>query len=177
MNRTTRRMATQQRAALTLVEIVVSVAILGSMGVLTLQGITALHRSHMDTVDAARAELLARDLMHEILLQKYTRSTDDVIAESDPVDRSGFIAITDYDGWNSAGDRAVQKKDGTPLVVGIGWIRQCSVTNVENVNIHLDSVVDTKIRKITVHVSRFGKNLKSLVSIRSSNWKSAQTLD
>lgn len=165
------------RMGLSLVEVVISAAILGTIGVISLQGVAAMHRSHMDTVDAARADLLARDLMDEILLHSFS-----ITAETDMAavitTRKTFNSISDYDNWNADGSLPVQDKNGDPLEVGSGWARRITVKNVSNNNVALLAAFnDTRIKKIAVTVSRFGKDLKSVTTIRSLAWKSAQTLE
>ena len=157
-----------------IIEVMISATILGIVGVVTLQGVAAMHRSHLDTVDAARADLLARDLMDEILLHDFQSAA----SQTDNATREFFQSIADYDGWNADGSLPPQSKTGQPLNIGSGWARRATVKNVHERNITAVVVTNsTRLKQITVTVSRFSKDLKSISTIRSANWKSAQTLD
>lgn len=166
-----------RHAGLSLIEVVISAAILGTIGVMSLQGVAAMHRSHMDTVDAARADLLARDLMDEILLHDFS-SASQFTDNNDSTIRDSFDSISDYDGWNADGNLPLQNDLGQPLDIGLGWARRVTVKSVGNRNIaHTAPLNSSRLKKITVTVSRFSKDLKSISTIRSLAWKSAQTLD
>ena len=166
----------RQRRGLSTLEVAISAAILGILGAVTLQGVAAMHRSHMDSTDSARADLLARDLMDEILLLDFEGSRE--ARDGDAENRQSFETISDYDGWNADDLLPPQTKDGELLDLGTGWSRRVTVNSLRDDDIKALAIADdTRLKRITVTVSRNGNDLKSVSTIRSLTWKSAQTLE
>lgn len=159
-----------------MVEIVVSAAILGGVAVFALQGIRTIHDSQMDTADMSHADLLARDLMSEILAQDYSSSGVPPVSSS-VSNRSSFDSIDDYNQWNSDGSRSPQRKDGTLLTLGEGWTRRVVVEYVDPDDFSQTKPADTGVHRIEVTVARFGKDLASFMTTRTSHWRSAPTID
>jgi type II secretory pathway pseudopilin PulG len=161
---------------MTIVEVVVAAAILGGVGMIALRGIAATHASQLDTADSARAELLARELLDEILQQNFVRTTV-MLPDESPTTRVNFTCLDDYDGWNAAKTLPPQRKDGTLIPSGLGWARRVTVINVSASDLVTASQTETGIKRITVTVSRFGKDLAEISLVRTRHWRPTPTLE
>lgn len=164
------------RSGLSIIEIAMSAAILGGVGLMTLQGIASMSKGHLNMVEAARADLLARELMDEILSQNFEDSIVDS-AVTTTSNRSSFDSIDDYDGWNVDGAQSAQLKDGTLLDVGNGWTRRVSIRNLSPTDISQVQSNALGVKQIRVVVLRFGKKLNTLTRVRTRSWSSNRTLD
>jgi hypothetical protein len=155
------------RRGLTLVEIVTSFAILGAVAVTAIQGIRAVQSSQLDAADMMRADLLARDLMAEILTQPF--SVDDGMASPGTTNRSLFNEVGDYQGWNADHSRAPQRKDGTVIESAAGWYREVQVSQ-------WGSVATDQVLQVTVIAGRNGVDLAEYTVLRTRHSRTATTL-
>ena len=150
----------RSRTGVSILEVVVSAAILGSVGVLAMNGIAATYQSQLDTSDFARADLLARDLMDEILQQEFEAAPNvDVLIEPGDNTRTSFYHLDQYDDWNFDQSQPPQTKNGSLLDVGSGWSRTVIVDSVSNNNIDVESAGNSGIKKVVVVVGRNGRKL------------------
>ena len=150
----------RSRMGVSILEVVISAAILGSVGVLAMNGISATYRSQLDTSDFARADLLARDLMDEILQQEFEAIPNvEILIEPGDTTRTTFYHLDQYDNWNSDSSQPPQTKNGLLLGVGSGWSRAVNVDSVSIDNIDLDNGADTGIKRVVVVVGRNGRKL------------------
>lgn len=159
------------RRALTLVESVVAMAIVGVMLVAALNTVGASQVAQKKLGDRARATLLAQDLMSEILQQAY-EDPDGAAGSfglgSDEVgagNRALWEDVDDYNGWSAA---PPQCKDGTVIpgfdgwrrIVEVKWVRTADHTIVDN--------TDTGVKRITVTVLYQDAPLAKLVALRTN---------
>jgi MSHA pilin protein MshD len=158
------------RRTLTLVEAVVSIAIVGVMLVAALNTVGASQTTQQKMGDRNRAMLLAQDLMSEIFQQSYIEPDDAVAAigleggeNSDKRDR--FDDVDDYDGWSAS---PPQRKDGTALSDFDGWRRSVVVDWVNPVNAAEELGADSGVKRITVSVTLNDLPLATLVALRTN---------
>ena len=105
----------RKRAGLTLTEVVVSAAIIGGIGIVTLKGMAAMNESQLGAVDYARSQLLARELMDEVLAQEFGTDAINDVDGAAATSRVSFDSIDDYHNWNVNGDLQPQLKNGTTI--------------------------------------------------------------
>ncbi len=148
-----------------MVEIVVSTAILGAVATIALPTVRQLYHSQLDSADLAQANVLARDLIDEILVQDYRDPPDDDGSDGGNTTRDAFNSIDDYANWNQSGSLPPKSKGGTPIPVGEGWIRQASIEFLNPVDLTQVLTVDYGIKQIKVRVSRLGNTLVNLKAI------------
>ncbi len=153
-----------------LVEVVVSMAILSVLLIATIDTVGATARSQKLHADQTRAHLLAQDLMDEILQQHFEEPEEVVVfgpeASETGGGRAAFDDIDDYDGWNAE----PQSKDGTPFPGLDGWV--CSVT-VEFANpdaLNAAGSSSQGVKRIAVRVVRDGRSLANVVMIVTETW-------
>jgi MSHA pilin protein MshD len=158
------------RRSLTLVEAVVSIAIIGVMLVAALNTVGASQTTQKKMGDRNRAMLLAQDLMSEVFQQYYIEPDDPVAVvgleggeNSDKRDR--FDDVDDYDGWSAS---PPEEKDGTVLSDFDGWCRSVTVDWVNPANAAEELGSDTGVKRITVSVTLKDLPLATLVALRTN---------
>ncbi len=158
------------RHAFSMVEVVVSMAIVGVMLVASLNAVGASKAVEKKISDRARGMLLAQQLMNEILAQDYADADSGVTSfciESGEGtgNRSLFDDVDDYDDWTAS---PPQYKDGTTLsYLGTGWARSVTVARVRPQSLTTSAILNTGVKRITVVVTRNGLQVASLVAIRT----------
>ena len=158
------------RRALTLVEAVVSIAIIGVMLVAALNTVGASQTTQKKMGDRNRAMLLAQDLMSEIFQQSYVEP-DDVVAVigleggENSEKREWYDDVDDYDGWSAS---PPEEKDGTALSDFDGWRRSVAVDWVNPANAAEEQGADTGVKRITVSVTLKDLPLATLVALRTN---------
>ena len=163
------------RRAVTLVEAVVSTAIVGVMLVAALNTVGASQVTQNKMGQRSRALLLAQDLMAEILQQAYedpdlvSGSFGLTVAEMSDGTRSLWNDVDDYNGWSAS---PPQQKDGTELSDFTGWRRSASVDWVDPTNVGTELGSDTGIKRITVTVTFNDLPLAQLWALKTSTWES-----
>jgi len=163
------QLVSQRRPALTLLEAVVSIAIVGVMLVAALNTLGAAKSGMQKVDDRRRAALLAQQLMSEILAQAYKEPVDAALfgleAGEAATSRANYDDVDDYHGWAAS---PPQYKDGTVMPDLTGW--KCTVT-VEYVNPadpNTTSLADLGAKRVTITVTRNDLPIASQVGIRTA---------
>ncbi len=161
---------TEERGAFTLVEVAVSLLIVGIMLVAALNTVGASRLSQHRITHYSRGQLLAESLMAEILQQDYWDPNDTRVfgAESgeSTTTRADFDDVDDYNGWSS--DPPVQK-DG-PEIGGLSsWERSITVEWVNPADITKVQGSESNAKRVTVSVSYNNKKVASLAAIRTNS--------
>ncbi len=168
---------------LTLVEMVVSILLVGMLLVAAFGTIGATQRTRYAAADQRRAWDLAQALMSEILEQQYADEEDMALLQQvvlglgtpitvtlgldlgEPAStRAPFDDIDDYHGWTAS---PPQEKDGTVLSNLTGWTRSVAVATVQHSKPTVVSSQDDGLKRITVTVQYDGTTLAELVALRS----------
>jgi len=155
MTRSREKSRTPARPGLTLVEVVVSTAIVGTLlaASFTAAGVSA--QRSLSTTEHSRAAWLAHDLLAEIAA-KPCRANDPgnpgggvtldlgligVTIDADSGnDRAGFTNVFDFHGWNAS---PPVDPDGTPITGYTGWTRAATVEPVDPIDLSPRSGTDT----------------------------------
>lgn len=151
-----RRQAT--RRAFTLVEVILTILIVGVGLVASMRALPVLLQVSQATSDHMTAQQLATDLLAEIAMLPYEDPDGAAVFGREPGEaahnRADFDDIDDYNGWKAS---PPQTKDGQAESDCDGYVRSVIVqsTNANNFNqIEGDSV--SKPKRITITVSRTG---------------------
>lgn len=161
-----------RRRALSLVESVVSVVIVGLMLVAALNAVGASKATERRSADRARGTLLAQDLLAEILQKAYVEpggaaslgpDTGEAIG-----DRTKFDDVDDYHGWSSGPPMSA---DGTKLPDLTGWKREATVVWVNRANLSQVKVSESGAKLITVKISVHGAKVAELSAVRTATAK------
>ena len=155
---------------MTLVEAVVSIAIIGVMLVAALNTVGAAQSTRKKMGDRARGMTLAQELMSEILAQNYedpdygAGSFGLAAEEVGDGSRALWEDVDDYDGWSAS---PPQKKDGTVLSNFTGWGRTVEVKWVSPTDSSSVSGSDTRVKRVTITVTYESMPVVELVALRT----------
>lgn len=165
--------AARRRAAYTLLEVVISSAIISVMLVAALQAVAASRVSMRRLGDHSRGALLAQDLMTEILAQSYCDGAFGLgsfginATEAAAGNRSLYDDVDDYDDWVAS---PPEYQDGTPIPETTGFERRVRVDWVQPDDLSQTSGSETGIKRIIVTVSLDGEVVARLTAIRTMSW-------
>jgi prepilin-type N-terminal cleavage/methylation domain-containing protein len=160
-----------------LIEATIAVALVGLMLVAALNSVGASAKARQIHADHAKARLLASDLMAEILATVYedpeygqgTFGTED--EDIGDGSRAFWDDVDDYDGWSAT---PPQLKNGTEFPDLTDWTRSVTVDWVNQSNLSMESVVDTRLKRVEVVVTRGDAVLATLKAVRAADWDEAQ---
>ncbi|HQL53942.1 MAG: prepilin-type N-terminal cleavage/methylation domain-containing protein [Phycisphaerae bacterium] len=161
------------RRSFSLVEVVVSVLIMGVMFVAALNTVGAARGGEYRLAEREQALLLAQALMAEILQQAYIDAagaygTWGLGSAEVTGTRSEFDDVDDYDDWQAS---PPQNKDGTPIAWAGDFGHAVDVAWVTAGNLSQTSSSETGIKRIVVTVTRGGRTLVSLTAFRTEAWR------
>ncbi len=157
-----------RKRAFSLAEVLVSVALVSGLLVaaLDLLGATTIGRQRM--ADRSRAQLLALDLMSEIMRQAYEDPEGPVVFGRESTESGGnrldFDDVDDFDTWFG---KPPEARDGTKMMDLQQWGRTVAVEWVDQSDLTTASGPPTDIKRITITVDRSGTTLAELVAVRS----------
>lgn len=172
-----RRHPGRRQRSFTLIEAVVSIAIVAVMLVAGLGTLAASRRTQylMDT--RSRGQLLAQALMAEILRQHYEEPDDQPVfgleGSESPFVRRLWDDVDDYHGWCAC---PPQDKDGKVMTDLTGWSRRVVVEWVNPADLTGGWSSDTGVKKVTVTVARGKDVLASMVALRTKAWSGEDRL-
>lgn len=164
--------------AFTLAETLVSIVIVGGLVVVALNTAGAAVVTQNKIGERARGQLLALDLMTEILDQAYKEpgsvnfGTD---SQESGGSRANYDDVDDYDAWSSS---PPEDKAGVNLPGLNDWTREVSVVWVTAADpAGLPSLVETGVKRVTVTVSRGGAEMASITAVRTGAGAAARPDD
>jgi len=154
----------------TLVETIVSVAVVGVMFVAALNTVGAARMRQHKMSRGCVGRHLAQLLMAEILQQAYAEPVDAPVFGAEPSEATGCRAIyddvDDYRGWAAS---PPENKDGTPVGDLSGWQRDVYVKYTSPDDFSLVVGIDTGVKRISVEVSCNGLPVATLLAVRTRN--------
>ena len=173
----------QKRPALTLVEMLFSILLVGGMLVAALNTTGASKLGQRNLYDRRQGHELAQALMAEILAQPYadesqienlksqilltkalvSQTLGPELLETDGT-RSKFDDVDDYNGWTAMPPQA---KDGTVMTELSGWRRTAAVGFVKNDDVGNTKTQDEGAKLITVAVLHNDVPVATLVALRT----------
>ena len=163
------RMTARPRA-LSMIEAVISIAIVGVMMVAALNTVGASKLGQQKTGDRGKGALLAQQLISEILRQHYLEPVDTPgfgrESSESGGDRADYDDVDDYDGWASS---PPEEKDGTVIPDLNGWRRSVEVDWVSPDDLNTPIGDDKSVKRIIVTVSRDGVPVASLTAVRTAS--------
>jgi MSHA pilin protein MshD len=163
-----RREGKNPAAAFTIIEAMMSVAIVSIMTTAMLTSLASSRMTMAATANRSVAMLLAQQLMQEVLAQPYleagtiTLGTDSGEAGTT---RNLFDDVDDYNGWTETPPAA---KDGTLVSGAAGYTRMVAVDWVTTANLKTTSATDKGVKRIVVTVKKGAMVLATLTAIRTN---------
>jgi type II secretory pathway pseudopilin PulG len=171
MTRTTRTSPTRREATgFTLIEAVMSILIVGLMLVAALNTVGASKVSRVRNAEQSLGPMLAQELMTEILNQNYMEPAGTLafgLEGEDPTVRTDWDDVDDYHGWSAS---PPQNRDGTVVSGTEGWGRSVAVSWADTADLNSTAGSPSGIKRIDVTVTRNGRTVTTLSSLRTSGW-------
>jgi prepilin-type N-terminal cleavage/methylation domain-containing protein len=158
----------KRQSGFTLVEVVVTILVVGVGLVATMRALPVLLKTSKASHDAAVAHELAATLLAEIALLPFEDpdNSGGFGPESDErtAVRADFDDIDDYHDWTAS---PPQRKDGSPEPDGDGYARSVTVTSVDPSDFQATVTPGSSDAKlIGVSVSRVGSPTVTLTTVR-----------
>jgi MSHA pilin protein MshD len=167
-----RRASLPIRRAFSLIEVVISTAIVGMLMVAALKAQSELTRSRQKFGDRGQALLMAQDLMAEILATNYKELVETPTFGPEPTEtggtRANFDDVDDFNGWNAT---PPQNSDGSVIANRTGWRQQVTVEYVDPLNANTTVGTDQGAKRITVTISKNSVTLATLIAVRTAGWQ------
>ncbi|MGB2984553.1 MAG: hypothetical protein WBE26_01610 [Phycisphaerae bacterium] len=156
--------------AFSLAEVLVSMLLVSGLIVVALNTVGDATVGRQKTGDRGVGQLLAQDLMSEILAQAYEEPVDTPVFGPETAEGAGtrvsYDDVDDYSGWSAS---PPQKKDGAETPGQIGWRRTVTVEYVYPDDLNTSTgTSDVGVKKITVTVEHNDIPVASLVAIRTA---------
>ena len=153
-----------------LAETLISVGLVGGLLVVALDTVGAVRVGQQKMGYRAVGQLLAQDLMSEILQQAYEEPVDPPgfgrEASESGGSRADYDDVDDYHDWSSS---PPAHKDGTALPGLTAWRRNVTVENVSRNLLTQPIGGDQGAKRITVTVTRDDVEVATLVAVRTAN--------
>lgn len=155
---------------MTLVEVVVSTAVVGLMLVAALNTVGATARSYAAARNLQQGHLLAQQLMAEILEGRYEDPGGSPVfgreAGETTTGRSGYDDVDDYDGWSACPS---QQRDGTLVPGAEDWTREVAVEWVDPSDPSVAVASESGLKRITVTATNSRGRQFTCVALRASS--------
>ncbi|MCC6679097.1 MAG: prepilin-type N-terminal cleavage/methylation domain-containing protein [Phycisphaerales bacterium] len=155
---------------LSLVEVVISIAIVGGLLAASLSGVGALARARAISDERDTAALLAQELLAEVSARLYedpdsaARVFGPETGETAGADRTLFDDVDDYEGLVESS--VVRRGGGDPAHPG--WSRRVEVRWAPTYSPDLDSGAETGLKRVTVTVLHGAKPVLSVSCLRAA---------
>ena len=157
--------------AFTLVEVMMSVIIVGVMFVAALNTVGSTRIGEYKITERNRGLLLAQDLMAEILQQAYDDPNDPVVFGTESGEgtsnRTDFDDVDDYHGWSQS---PPQRRDGSAIPDLDRWTRSVAVVWINPANLSQTVGSDQGAKRMSVTVTHNGLPVASMFAFRTSAW-------
>ena len=155
------------RSAFSMAEVVASVLVVSLMMAAAMQTVAASRVAQYRLADRSRGQMLADDLMTEILQKVYKDPGAAPVfgPETGELLRTQFNDVDDYSNWNES---PPQNPDGTPMAGFTGWSRSVAVTWVGAADPTVTSSSETGAKRITVTVTRYGLVVARRIGVRTN---------
>lgn len=154
----------------TLVEVVISILVVGIMLVAALNTVGGVFRNYAIAQERQQAYTLTSQLMAEILQARYEDPNDPpafgLETGESTTPRTGYDDVDDFDGWSVSPPQA---RDGSIMPNSEGWTRVVRVRWVDTLDPTTELSSETGLKKIEVEVISPRDKKFSIVALRASS--------
>ena len=169
MNAPINRQGVHGSGAFSIVEAVISIALVSGVLVAALNTVGASFAAQRGVGDRARGQLLANGLMTEILATAYEDPNETIafgleVSESVATNRT---LCDDVDDYRNIVDSPLRLKDGTAIQGFTGWSRSVVVLRVSTSDLNTPAAGETGAKKIIVTVKHGQVPVATLVGIKT----------
>lgn len=157
---------------LTLIEVAISVVIIGGMMVAALTTVGTASLGRRINADRQVGRLLAEQLMTEILSKSYVEPGQfgEGLLGREPSESGGIRTdwddVDDYAGWSAS---PPEMEDGTPIPDRTGWGRAVQVDFVNLFNHNTVVTTSQGLKRIIVSVTHNGAEVASLTAAKGKS--------
>jgi len=159
-----------RRRAFSLAETLVSVILVGGLMVAALNTTAASVATQGNLADRGVGQMLAQELLAEILNQAYMEPIDPAAFGLELLELSTtrilYDDVDDYHGWTAS---PPQNKDGTMMSGLAGWRRTVTVRWVSPSDFSSVQASESGAKRIEVDVANHGKSVATLVAVRTDS--------
>ncbi|UCD74312.1 MAG: prepilin-type N-terminal cleavage/methylation domain-containing protein [Phycisphaerales bacterium] len=152
----------------TLIETVICIVITAVMLAAALSASSASRVAVFKITERQRGELLAQQLMSEIMARSYQEPDDEpdfgIEGAELETSRADWDDVDDYCKWSAT---PPQYKDGSEIPDLKGWGRQVEVNWVSQANLNQIGATETGVKMITVTVTHNGVPVGTLTALRT----------
>lgn len=167
---------TKASRAFSLAETVMSVVIVGGLVVASLHTVGSATLAQRQMGNSGRGQLLAHDLMTEILQQDYEEPIDTPVLGRESGESGGsrpdYDDVDDYDNWSAS---PPQYKDGTDMPDLDGWSRSVVVNWVSPSDAKTVVGTETGLKRIEITVKCKGETTAIMSALRAGSRQSTGT--
>jgi hypothetical protein len=158
-----------RRDAFSIVEAVISLVLVSGVMVASLNAVGASFTAQRGIGDRARGQLLANDLMSEILAQAYEDPNETVALglESSEIGGVNRSLYDDVDDYRAVTDSPPNLKDGTAMQGFTGWTRSVVVVRVDPNNLTTLAISESGAKRITITVQHGNVIVATLEAIKT----------
>lgn len=174
----TRPMDAQRRGGFSLVEVAISVLLVGGLFIVAMNMAGASQVTQTRYAEREQALLLAEALLSEAMQLPYEDADETgllfgpEVGEDDGT-RQNFDDVDDYDGWTAT---PPIDSNGVAVAGADRFTRSVEVVWADVDTPKAMSATESGIKRVTVTVTIGGKTLAELVGYRSSTWPDAASL-
>ncbi|MDB5293688.1 MAG: hypothetical protein JWL69_4929 [Phycisphaerales bacterium] len=163
-----RPFSTSRRHGFTLIEATISLAIVSVMLVAAMSVAGQSARARLAQKEQVRGELLARQLLSEILQEAYQQpnATTLVLGPELLETRATYNDVDDFNGWSES---PPQNASGTAIPGYTGWKRSVKVDWVTAANPTTVSLSETGLKRVIVTVTAPSGKVVTMTGLRSQN--------
>lgn len=151
-----------------MVETAFALLLVGGAIAVSLNATASMHTAQKVENDRIRGQLLAINLLTEIMAQPYQERsgtpTFGLEAGESGTTRAAFDDVDDYKAYQ---ETSIAAKDGSAVNGCSGWTRTVTITRTDPSNFSLLAMSDLGVKKITVTVKARTRTLASVAAIKS----------
>jgi Tfp pilus assembly protein PilV len=147
-----------------LIEASMATLVVAVMLTAMLRTVGAARIAQYKSADAMRGQLLAADLMAEIIQLPYQDPGNAPVfgPEAGELTRASFNDVDDYNNWSES---PPQNRDGSTMLNTTGWSRQATVAWVSAADLKTTSPSETSVKRVIVSVKHNGQLVASKTAI------------
>jgi MSHA pilin protein MshD len=151
-----------------MVETAFALLLVGGALTVSLNATACMHATQKKESDRIRGQLLAINLLTEIMAQPYQERSGTpafgLETGESGATRALFDDVDDYKAYSESPPTA---KDGTVVDGFSGWTRSVTIVRADPANLNTISFSETGVKKITVTVKAGTRTLASVAAVRS----------
>lgn len=158
----------RHKRAFTMVETVFAILLVGGALTISLNATASMHATQKKESDRIRGQLLAINLLTEIMAQPYQeKSGAPAFGLETGEAGSTRMLFDDVDDYMAYSESEPTMKDGAAISGCSGWKRMVTITRANPANLNAIALSDTGVKRITVTIKVATRTIASVGAIKS----------